>query len=803
MDLLQTKLTKSEWDNIEIPISKKEATVLNIIKDGYHNVNIKYNNTISFLKYLKISYTSIIEEYIFIQYLQPIIKNIIEKYNLSFKTIYKDKDVKKSMKKADIIRFSNINKNLETHKEHLFEYIILDLLDNMFKYRTQKSEQWLKFYYTIKNLIDYDVVLVNKIFKTFITNIIDTLEDEINIEKLIELGDEIIERNSYLLKCANIELYEHQKQLFTICKKSNPKLILYIAPTGTGKTLSPIGLSENHRIIFVCAARHVGLSLAKACISCGKKVAFAFGCNDAEDIRLHYFAAKDYSKNKKTGGIGKVDNSVGDKVEIMISDIKSYIPAMYYMLAFNEKEKIILYWDEPTITMDYNTHQFHNIIKANWNQNLIPNVVLSSATLPHSEEINETINDFHEKFDNADIHSIISYDCKKTIPLINKEGFVEMPHYLFEEYDLIKQSVIHCEKYKTLLRYIDLGEAIRFIKYINDNSSEFIKSNRYNIKRNFPSIESVNMINIKMYYLSLLKNLNYEKWDKIYEYMLKTRKQRHKSNIYVVTKDAHTFTDGPTIFLANDVEKIAKFCLQSASIPQEVLNNIMSAIKFNSGINEKIRIMQKTLEDLQKKDEGKERKLGNENRGDPEMRRLINKIQELQSCIKTMAMNSIYVPNSKEHIDKFVKENNEIIYKRAFTSDISEHNIQQIMQIDDIDDNWKLLLMIGIGVFTSHKSKRYTEIMKDLAQTQKLYMIIASSDYIYGTNYQFCHSYISKDLSSMSQEKCIQAMGRVGRNQIQQDYTIRFRDNDLIKKLFQNDVNKPEVNNMSLLFNSL
>lgn len=801
MDLLQTKLTKSEWDNIEIPISKKEAMVLNIIKEGYHNVNIKYNNTISFLKYLKISYTSIIEEYIFIQYLQPIIKNIIEKYNLSFKPIYKD--VKKTMKKADIIRFSNINKNLETHKEHLFEYIILDLLDNMFKYRYQKSEQWLKFYYTIKNLIDYDVVLVNKIFKTFIKNIVDFLEDKINIEKLIELGDEIIERNSYLLKYANIELYEHQKQLFTICKKSNPKLILYIAPTGTGKTLSPIGLSENHRIIFVCAARHVGLSLAKACISSGKKVAFAFGCNDAEDIRLHYFAAKDYSKNKKTGGIGKVDNSVGDKVEIMISDIKSYIPAMYYMLAFNEKEKIILYWDEPTITMDYKTHEFHNIIKANWNQNLIPNVVLSSATLPHSEEINETINDFREKFDNADIHSIISYDCKKTIPIINKEGFVEMPHYLFEDYDLIKQSVTHCEKYKTLLRYIDLGEAIRFIKYINDNSSEFIKSNRYNIKRNFPSIESVNMINIKMYYLSLLKNLNHEKWNKIYKYMLRTRKQRHKSNIYVVTKDAHTFTDGPTIFLANDVEKIAKFCLQSASIPQEVLNNIMSAIKFNSGINEKIRIMQKTLEDLQKKDEGKERKLGNENRGDPEMRRLINKIQELQSCIKTMAMNSIYVPNSKEHIDKFVKENNEIIYKRAFTSDISEHNIQQIMQIDDIDDNWKLLLMIGIGVFTSHKSKRYTEIMKDLAQSQKLYMIIASSDYIYGTNYQFCHSYISKDLSSMSQEKCIQAMGRVGRNQIQQDYTIRFRDNDLIKKLFQNQVNKPEVNNMSLLFNSV
>ena len=29
--------------------------------------------------------------------------------------------------------------------------------------------------------------------------------------------------------------------------------------------------------------------------------------------------------------------------------------------------------------------------------------------------------------------------------------------------------------------------------------------------------------------------------------------------IYVTTKDAYTLTDGPTIFLANDTEKIAKF----------------------------------------------------------------------------------------------------------------------------------------------------------------------------------------------------------------------------------------------------
>ena len=78
----------------------------------------------------------------------------------------------------------------------------------------------------------------------------------------------------------------------------------------------------------------MGLALARAAISVNKKIAFAFGCSSADDIRLHYFAAKEYTKNKRTGGIKKVDNSIGDNVQIIICDIRSYLPAMYYMLAF-------------------------------------------------------------------------------------------------------------------------------------------------------------------------------------------------------------------------------------------------------------------------------------------------------------------------------------------------------------------------------------------------------------------------------------------------------------------------------------
>ena len=54
MDLHQRKLIKSEWDSIEVPFSKSEIDVLNLIISGFHNVNIKINNNESLFTFLKI-----------------------------------------------------------------------------------------------------------------------------------------------------------------------------------------------------------------------------------------------------------------------------------------------------------------------------------------------------------------------------------------------------------------------------------------------------------------------------------------------------------------------------------------------------------------------------------------------------------------------------------------------------------------------------------------------------------------------------------------------------------------------------
>ena len=814
MDLNQRKLTRDEWNGIEVPVNEREKAILKLIINGFEDVNIKQNNNLSIVDFMKLSQFEHITEYVYETYLVPLLLPIVKKHRL---TIPRHNLTNIKMKKQDVIRLKNCDKFFQTREDtqEIYEFKLIELYSEMLNLKSKNDKRADINFYTLKVLLGYNISNINKNLVDYFTEVLQEYSSSVTKLDLVKIGYEIIEKNNSILKYSDEELYEHQKQLFTISKRPNPKLILYIAPTGTGKTLSPIGLSQRYRVIFVCAARHVGLALAKNAISVNKKVAFAFGCNDAADIRLHYFAAKDYVVNRKTGGIFKVDNTVGDKVEIIISDIKSYIPAMLYMLAFNPAENIILYWDEPTITLDYEYHDLHKIIKKNWSENIIPNIVLSSATLPFEEEIRDTLIDFRSKFSGGglepEVHTIVSYDCKKTIPIINKEGFVEMPHYLYEDYKDIKEVVKHCEKFKTILRYIDLDEAIKFVVYLNDRGLISNEMDGIEHERNFPTIESVNMKNIKLYYLKLLKKINREQWPAIYRHFKTTRRQKQVSNIYVTTEDAYTLSDGPTIFLAEDTTKIASFCVQTAKIPAEVISDLTDTIAHNNRVTYEIDLLEKELEDGTSKDAGKDKKAskdgddkeredggGKNKKGnkDQDMRRLKDKIDLLRHNIKTIELNEMFVPNTRTHLKRFRHES----ATDAFTCDISDQVIEKIMQIHGIEDSWKLLLMMGIGVFANQENSAYMEIMKKLAQEQKLYMIIASTDYIYGTNYQFCHGYISKDLGIMSQEKCIQAMGRVGRNNLQSTYSLRFRDNELIYKLFRSAEDRPEVINMNRLF---
>ena len=856
--IIQGRLTKSEWNNMEIPVSPDELAIIKLIRESYHNIQLKTNPHSSMIGILKTSSSPEMHAYLYQKHFEQLITEMINTFKLvpafacdaDTETRYSiDKNGKKSgsggkkkiaeIKKVDAIRIKNNETAIQP--KNIFEHTILKicklLLTKKAKWNALKEQDkieesesesesesdddddvdecsWMSYYYALKIHIKTSIDHVNTHVIQFINYLLDMFESDVDIVKFIQYAEIFVEKNHLCTKFKDMELYDHQKQIFVHAKSPNPKLVLYIAPTGTGKTLTPIGLSEKHKIIFVCAARHVGLALAKSAISVQKRIAFAFGCKSVDDIRLHYFAAKEATRDWRTGGIRKVDNSVGDNVDIMICDIQSYLHAMFYMKAFHPVENIILFWDEPTITMDSEAHEYHEIIHKNWQQNIIPNVVLSSATLPHEQELQNTIADFKSRFSNAEVVSIVSHDCSKSIPIVSKGGSVQLPHTLFSNYADVLSSTAHCEKHKTLLRYFGIGQICEFISFVN--RKQFYSSQRYSVQRYFSSLDEITHISIKLYYLTLLKNITQkpelDAWNNIYAHFKDGDgcDNLYESTGYITTSDAHTLTDGPTIFLTNDVEKIASFCLQTAEIPAQLIDDIMGSITHNNKLSEQIETIEKRIEDLlneaekgssvdgeskDKKNKFLDRKMEN-----GEIKQLNQKLQLLNEQVKRTALHDLFIPNRNAHLEKWCKTPLDRGSK-PWSCDIQDGVVEKIMLLH-IESHWKILLLMGIGAITDHKNAAYNEIMKELAQDQKLFLIIASSDYIYGTNYQFCHGYISRDLHDMTQEKTIQAMGRVGRNGIQQDYTIRFRDDGLIQKLFLPSTNKLEADNMNRLFSS-
>ena len=871
MDFSQDKLSRAEWENIEIPVSPDEKKILEMIMQGFSDVNIHSNETLSLFSYIKMEKTPEIEYLLYKKYFEEFIQETMKKYGKNMPVISNPLagTELKTLKSADNIRIQNMDNNIKVNRSIIYEFLILDLWKELVRQISKQKQKYAFYLYTLLQLKKATISHINKHVMAIIDETIAHANSFTKTSEIITNAYEFIEKNQYLLKYEDKTLFKHQKELFTICRPTEihvPKLILYTAPTGTGKTLSPIGLSENYRIIFVCVARHIGLALAKSAISVEKKVAFAFGCETASDIRLHYFSAINYTKNRRSGGIGKVDNSVGDNVEIMICDVKSYVTAMHYMRAFNSAEKIITYWDEPTITLDYEQHPLHAVIKTNWQENKIPTFILSCATLPTGDELRPVFDDFRGKFDNAEIHTITSFDCRKSIPILNKDGYCVLPHFLYQNYDQMVNCVKYCIENKTLLRYFDLREIIRFVQYINVGG--YVDS-AYSIDSYFAeNITDITMNSLKEYYLNMLMHLNSaEEWPTIYAFMNASKKRKYgsstsddmkkvksldlpnptppnnaltrtnsvclppapnvptnvqnkpsaSSGILLTTSDAHTLTDGPTIFLAEDVSKIGNFYIQQSNISPSVFQNIMAKIIKNGEFIKQIEKLEEMIElkesktsdssgaaaaDL-RKGKGKSGK-GNDSvresgRLCKESEKMMEEINKLRKEIRLVSLDPMYVPNSKPHQQIWAPLGE--VRESSFVANIGEEVAKAIMMLD-IENNLKVLLLLGIGMFTDIKSIEYMEIMKMLASQQQLFIIVASTDYVYGTNYQFCHGFIGKDLTRMTQQKTLQAMGRIGRNNIQQDYTIRFRDDDMIMKLFEKPTVNLEAENMCALFNS-
>lgn len=722
----QQKLTRDEWNSIELPVSPEEKDIFMFIRESFRDIHHTLPRCISAYTYLKIPPSKELDLHL---------------AHLYFKTSRLPPLEKVKLKKCDQIRIQSGKKLPST----VYEVILLQMCDS-------------KSFFHLERMLRIPVKNPNPYVLEYCRDHLSKYTPP--LRELTMNAVSLLEHNpcdAY----TPIELYSHQKELFTLFQEPN-KLVLYTAHTGMGKTLSPLGLAEKYKVIYVCAARHIALAFATSCCSSHIKFAVAFGCETEDDVRLHYSAAKKFTVNKKSGGIRNVDNSRGEDVDVIIADITSCHIAETYMLRFNEKENLLLYIDEPTISMNQEEHPLHPHLQKLWKSTVVPNIVFSSATLPDID---------YTQITNLPVHHIRSHDTDRTVQVVSPDHTVVLPHQEVGTYAELQEMIHHLREHPVILKYIDLQS---ILTYLQDTPIPFT------------SMADITIPAIKQWYVSALSTIDEPAWTTMVHV-----KRKVPSTIQLCSQDAWTCSYGPTIYLADNVNKIASYCLKTAQIPESILQELMVQLGKNTSISEKIAKLEKDMED-KNKDSEKEKKMADD-RVSPEVRKIQKEIEALQSYIQPITLPDVHIPNKKDHLSRFGNEDKLPI---AFTSDVEISTIEKILGTD-IEPSWKVLLMLGIGVFSTNVPPKYLEIIKDLATRQKLYLIIANTHYIYGTNYPFANAYIAKDLT-MTQEELIQAMGRVGRNK-RVPYSIRLREASTIKTLFMPQ-HSPEGANLLKLF---
>ena len=178
----QTKLSRAEWNSVEIPVPDNEKLILNLIVSGFNDVNVRHNNNKSLLGIAKVEKSDSIESLFYTKFFKPIIQGIINQIKHKVKSDnpilafnVKDVDVKK-LKTADAIRVENVKSQIESNRDSIVEYTFLEFTKQMLvKYYkadasafTQGAQPYAFYLYSLIQLRKISVPYLNKYVMSFI-----------------------------------------------------------------------------------------------------------------------------------------------------------------------------------------------------------------------------------------------------------------------------------------------------------------------------------------------------------------------------------------------------------------------------------------------------------------------------------------------------------------------------------------------------------------------------------------------------------------------------------------------------------
>ena len=532
--------------------------------------------------------------------------------------------------------------------------------------------------------------------------------------------------------------FDSQVELMNAVKNNidNGFLLLYKTLPGLGKTTM---------ILSICKfIKKVGTS---------KKVIFC--CSDIlESVRVQVLRIM-YNFGIKFGiGIGNSENSYkitnswncknDSERELIVCDYLSTL-----LILKENKNEYVLFFDEPTIMTDSIKNADILELLARILYYLPKFTILSSATLPQQDEIQD-ITSFHRiKYPQCKICEIVSN--KTLVGCIIKDfgGNILTPHSYCKNKNDLQILLEQIKKVPLLGKFYTLPYLI--------NLNEFLK--KYNKNIDLDAIECFDQESVFECTLQLLTTvassdlfddfMNIKAVDIIEDSLDKERMDKDYNKI-VFTKliTTHAF-------------KYMGCCLVATQNPLEFVKTNFYPIvqklkeKFNiKSINNVYEKYKKDTKNIKEMIDNIRLKYTSESVQEEK----INELLRIKPCINFP--NSIQV-NSTDHIKGFAK------YVKSYDQSLTKNSIMP-ESIDitnfNIDDDLKFLLYMGIGIYSRNLDRDYCNQVLELLSDRQLAFIISDDSFCYGANYQISNVIINDELcDNHSINTILQLIGRTSR----------------------------------------
>ena len=142
----------------------------------------------------------------------------------------------------------------------------------------------------------------------------------------------------------------------------------------------------------------------------------------------------------------------------------------------------------------------------------------------------------------------------------DENGSIVMPHNQFTKINNLHNFLIY--QHKKYFKFYNCQECANFIVYYDE------KYDNNFIKTNFETFDDITSNHIKyIYYKLLLCIENQELYKEIIEnYKIYNKNKKFYISPELTTKSAHTLTNGPTLYMTNNIEKVSKYLLHISSI---------------------------------------------------------------------------------------------------------------------------------------------------------------------------------------------------------------------------------------------